>query len=198
VNIPPANQGTADYARLFPRERQAIVRPNYKEEDITRAMGDVSDRGRTIRSDVTLVAPEPEKAVLRDFNDQRRHVLLGLLDVGSRATVKQLLELLDYEEDDVRPTSYAFSAVWNLLLTAVGHLPGGLPSAVVYTDEEGGIRCEWRHAPRQLRLIVPAESHGRHYIYHEEGDNYCAEEPVSPEMLAVWLRWLTEREPVGA
>jgi hypothetical protein len=197
VNIPPANQGTADFERLFFGERRAIVRPNYKEEDIARTEGDVSRPARTARFDVTVVAPEPKRAVLRDFNKQRRHVLLGLIDPNNRAIVSRLLELLDYDEDEVRPTNYAFSTAWNLLLTAVWHLPHGLPDAVAYTDEDGGIRCEWRHASRQLRLIVPAESHGRHYIYHEEGDNYSAEDPVSPETLAVWLRWLTEREPVG-
>jgi hypothetical protein len=198
IDLLSSGQGTSDFQGLFPRQRYAIVRQNYRAGEVAKTTEVVSGPEKAFRIDVTEIVPEPKKPIIRDFTEHKRHVFLGLLDVRTRLAITRLWELLNNDEDEVKPSNYAFSIVWNLLLSAARRLSGGLPNCVVYTDDEGGIRCEWKQAPRQVRLVIPARSHGRHYIYHEEGDHYSVEETVSPETLAIWLRWLIRHEPAGA
>lgn len=85
--------------------------------------------------------------------------------------------LLDDEEDEeqVKPTGYAFNTALRLLLETDQNI-GTLPKAAVTTDEDGGLRIQWHRPDRSVRLIIPAGSGGKHYIYYESDDNYDAED----------------------
>lgn len=115
---------------------------------------------------------------------------------GLRAVLERLAALQEEEEVDdygiSRPTDYAYDTACDLVVGAASHLGGRFPRGSASTDSEGGIRVEWIHREREVRLIVPAHEGGRMYVYHEAGEEYAVEEMVSAAILAHWLEWLTE------
>jgi hypothetical protein len=120
-------------------------------------------------------------------------------DVAATNVVLERLEALLREEetDDygvLRPTGFAFATTRDLLVGAATQIGEPFPRAAVSTDSEGGVRVQWIRPACQVRLVVPATSEGRGYIYHEEGDQYGLVEPVSVAALASWLSWLADHE----
>jgi hypothetical protein len=94
--------------------------------------------------------------------------------------ITELRESLTGEEHDdygvLRPTTYAFNTILDLLFTAAVEMGEGrtFPYGSVTTDRDGGIRIEWRNGERNVRLIVPSRQEGMRYIYFEEGEEYRA------------------------
>jgi hypothetical protein len=111
-------------------------------------------------------------------------------------TTKRLISLLQDEDEDgegaLRPTPGAFLTGWNLIMDAYGQMAGPFPKASPGSDEEGGLRVQWSHLGRQVRLVVSASQQRAPYIYHEEGDDFATEGNVSGQTLAAWLCWLTK------
>ncbi len=106
-----------------------------------------------------------------------------------------LLELLADDEDDeeqIKPTEYAFSRSLRLLLDTQALRLQSFPRASVTADFNGGIRLQWKANDRQLRVVIPSHVDGHHYLYHESGDLFEAMDDPSPVTLAEWLRWLTD------
>jgi hypothetical protein len=112
--------------------------------------------------------------------------------------LERLASLLDEDETDdygvLSPSEYAFTTTWNLLVAAAREMSCSFPRAAVSTDSEGGIRVQWIRPERQVRLVIPTVEGKRHYIYHEEGDQYDVEPSVSATTLARWLSWLAEHD----
>lgn len=95
------------------------------------------------------------------------------------------------EEDYIyKPTDYAFNTAVELLRVAYLGAGGDISRPAVTPDGEGGIRIEWRHLEREVRLICPAQSNQQPYIYFEVGDNFKIVEDVNGNALASWLSWL--------
>jgi hypothetical protein len=111
-------------------------------------------------------------------------------------TTKRLVSLLQDNDDDgegaLRPTPGAFLTAWNLIMDAYRLMTGPFPKASPGSDEEGGLRVQWSHLGRQVRLVVPGSQQRAPYIYHEEGDDFATEGNVSGQTLAAWLCWLTK------
>jgi len=70
--------------------------------------------------------------------------------------------------------------------------PASIPDGALCTDGNGGFRVEWSRGGRDVRLNLRGSPQGRHYIYHDEGDEYACDWCVRPDRLAHWLRWLAE------
>lgn len=114
---------------------------------------------------------------------------------GFRVIHSRLLHLLerdDEEEDQVMPTSHAYNMALSLLLDTQ-KLFQDMPPANVTADETGGIRVQWISPERQVRLVIPAQSEGRQYVYFEASNDYNLEDNPSPAALAKQLRWFLEQ-----
>lgn len=100
------------------------------------------------------------------------------------------LETELYDEDCIKPTSYAFAHMRNLLTQACMYVCIGFPLGTAYPDGDGGLRVDWVHSEKELRLIVPSEESGRQYIWHMNGMDHSLTEDVTAKNLGYWLDWL--------
>jgi len=113
---------------------------------------------------------------------------------GFRAIHERLLYLLQKEEDEDEqdfPTAYAYDTALTLLLDTQLQM-SDLPRPSITADETGGIRLQWIGPERQVRLIVPADSSGREYVYFEDGESYDLADNPTPSALAQRLLWSTK------
>ena len=109
---------------------------------------------------------------------------------GFRVIHSRLMRLLEEDPDErtVPPTDYAYRTAL-AVLSETQRLSGDLPRASVTGDETGGLRVQWIGPERQVRLVIPAGSAGRHYVYHEAGQDYELVDDPSPALLSERLRW---------
>ncbi|PSB01374.1 hypothetical protein [Merismopedia glauca] len=113
-------------------------------------------------------------------------------------TLKSLLELLDLEDDDeygtLRPTESAFKTTINLIVEAYEHLGEHFPQGRASTDDEGGIRINWKNRAQDLRvcLFCPSNLSEKAYIYHQKNDEYASDEQVDGVTLVRWLDWFNQ------
>ncbi len=96
----------------------------------------------------------------------------------------------DYDEDFLAPTEHAYTSARNFMLAAFESLEYALPIPFYVPDGEGGIRVEWVNGTRELGLICAASESRESYLYHEDGDVYDVDEPVTDTILISRLRWL--------
>ena len=128
-------------------------------------------------------------------NDRRQSAALQdalAASEGLRVIHARLMRLReeDPDEEPIPPSEYACRTVLTLLLKTQ-RLLGDMPRASVTGDEAGGLRVLWIGPQRQGRLVVPAESAGRHYVYYETGQSYDLVEAPGPTLLSERLRWFS-------
>lgn len=97
-----------------------------------------------------------------------------------------------YDEDCIKPTSYAFARMRELLTRSLGFILSTFPLGTVYPDGSGGMRIDWVHSEKELRLIVPSTESGRQYIWYLCGMEHALVEEVSAQTLGHWLNWLNK------
>jgi hypothetical protein len=105
--------------------------------------------------------------------------------------------LMTADEDEVRPTEYAYTTVFRVLssaytlarLDAPAHYRR-LPRPSVSADDVGGIRVRWLYEGRDLRTNFAAHPELRSYIYYEAGARHGIDS-LDGDTLAEKLRWLT-------
>lgn len=112
----------------------------------------------------------------------------GLSEMLGQLTA--LMKAEDYDEDYIKPTLDAATQMRCFLVAASGFLKIAFPLGTIYADGDGGIRLEWIRPDRELRLVVPASSSGRSYLYHEQGAEYGADYSPSVAELGSRLSWL--------
>lgn len=111
-------------------------------------------------------------------------------------TLKRLVALLEEDESDeygiLQPSQYAFKLAMRLVVDAYEAMGDSFPRASTSTDEQGSIRLTWsKPSPEsEVRLVCPATSEQKAYLYHELGDNYAIERDVTASILVQWLQWL--------
>ena len=97
------------------------------------------------------------------------------------------LSLLTNSEEP-NTTEYAFKTTWDTVIDAaiVCATSGGkkIPYGSVATDDDGGLRIEWRRETDHVRLVVKASEMSKSYIYHEFAGDKNGVDRVSPENLA--------------
>lgn len=129
------------------------------------------------------------KDSIKDFNS----VFEG---EGYKITRDRLIELLrEEDENECKPSDYAFNLAWDLFIGAASQLQGRFSKATVAADDEGGIRLRWRNLDktREVSLYCPSSPGEKAYIYHEMDDEYDADYKVFDSSLARWLSWLTQK-----
>ena len=101
---------------------------------------------------------------------------------------------LDYDDETLKPTDYAFARVRSLLSEADTFLQSAFPLGTVFPDGDGGIRVEWVRPSREIKLIVRSAEDKRSYIFHKQGVEYGGDYDVTSETLGCWLNWLNNDE----
>ena len=104
--------------------------------------------------------------------------------------LSDLRDLLKEENEDEKPTYYAFTTALSLVMEASMFIYTGLPFAAISTDNEGGIRIEWIKERGEIRLVIPASSSNPPYIYYEFGDKYGVDKNASAFKLIRWINRL--------
>jgi hypothetical protein len=96
----------------------------------------------------------------------------------------------DYNEEFLMPSELATNATRNVLLQAYRSLANfSLLPRFVTADGDGGIRIQWQHGARELRLLCSDE--GALKLYWQDGNNYDLEEPEVANITSR-LKWLKE------
>lgn len=119
-------------------------------------------------------------------------------DQGIKIVQDRLVALLQEEDEDdygiSKPTSYAFSTAWKVVLDASEFMGNSFPKASASTDDEGGIRLTWtRLKPEvEVRLVCPSRPDKQMYLYHELAEKYGVVDDVSALTLASWLQWFNK------
>lgn len=120
---------------------------------------------------------------------------------GLARLLSQLAELVRGDEFDdqgvLRPTEYSLvrfmevlPPAWSLVCEQqiTTGLPASFPRGNLTTDENGGIRVEWRAPNATVHLVLGSSKSSESYIYHSRGDDYAADKIISARRLARWLR----------
>jgi hypothetical protein len=114
------------------------------------------------------------------------------------STITSLLALLELATEDdygvLRPTHETFKKTLTLLLIAYEYLGERFPQGIASSDDQGGIRINWRNRQKDRRicLFLPANPHEIAYIYHQSHQDYASEQEVSGATLASWLDWFEQ------
>lgn len=113
--------------------------------------------------------------------------------------MRQLVELrqspLEDHRGTIRPSDVAFDRAVELLVDAsvtlsVDH-SGRVPFGSVSPDFEGGLRIEWVRPDASVHLVLNRDGNDE-YIYHEQGEAFGTDDPVTPTRLASWLHILKD------
>ncbi len=120
-------------------------------------------------------------------------------DLNKRANyhlaMEALNEIVTTEDDEFRPTLYAFETTKVLLSETVIALDYDIGDPYIAPDGDGGICIDWNKDTRMIRLVVKAAPDKRGYIYHEENKtDYNVSYGLNSGNLCYWLQWLNMHE----
>jgi hypothetical protein len=107
--------------------------------------------------------------------------------------ISRVAQLLDGEDEDESPTTYALDTTLRLLHDTRALLDGPFPRAAATTSVDHGVKLYWEHGSRFVEASIPDAEGKPGFIYHDDGPSYQAERDTTPAALAHWLRWLTDR-----
>ncbi len=142
----------------------------------------------------------PEKAIkvdslsiLRDYV-RRYKIRVTLRDL--ELTLRRINELKEDEEEDeygeiIKPTEYSTKTAIELVTKAVKSISIRFFKAWASTEDSGGIVLTWSkpELDKKVRLVIPATSDRKIYLYHEMAGEYGVEYNVSAKTLSKWLNW---------
>jgi hypothetical protein len=109
-------------------------------------------------------------------------------------TLRRIEELLREENEDDRPSDYAYGVVLKVLLVAARELSLKFPRASVSVGPNRGLRVTWSRGPKEVRLICGGSAANRSYIYSESGSQHGVEFIVDGRQLAQHLRWVLRED----
>lgn len=61
----------------------------------------------------------------------------------------------------------------------------------ISSDDNGGLRLNWKEGEKELRVVVPANATAR-YLYWQVGAEFGGVQNFGSATLYTWLRWLNE------
>ena len=115
-------------------------------------------------------------------------------------TIERINRLLEDNEEDeygeiIIPTEYAIQTAIELVSKAAKLIPKLFFKAWISTEDLGGVRLDWSkpESEKEVRLVIPAISHNKIYLYHETIDEYGIEYNVSARTLSLWLSWFNDK-----
>lgn len=128
---------------------------------------------------------------------QSNNVDLTFESEGYKVTRDRLISLLhEDDEEELKPTPYAFDIAWKFMTNAAKKLLKDFPRASVAANDEGGIRIRWIASDknREVSLYCPSSIEEKAYIYYEIDDKYDVDYNSPDLTLAKWLTWLTQKQ----
>ena len=115
-------------------------------------------------------------------------------------TIERINRLLEDNEEDeygeiIIPTEYAIQTAIELVSKAAKLIPKRFFKAWISTEDLGGVRLDWSkpESEKEVRLVIPAISHNKIYLYHETINEYGIEYNVSAKTLSLWLSWFNDK-----
>lgn len=99
-----------------------------------------------------------------------------------------------YDEDNLKPTPFAFERTIGLLTGVAQYTPARFPKGTVYPDGDGGIRVEWIYPAYEVKLIIRALESDRHYIFYKHEKEYGGSYEVTVETLDYYLNELIKHD----
>jgi hypothetical protein len=104
-------------------------------------------------------------------------------------TLNRIEELRGEDDEDDRPSEYAYNIALGLLRAAVQELDADFPRASVSVGPWRGLRITWSCGSREIRLICGGAPTNRTYIYYESAGGHAIDN-ASGRRLADHLRWM--------
>jgi hypothetical protein len=104
-------------------------------------------------------------------------------------TLGRIEELRREENEDDRPSDYAYARALNLLIEAARELNLKFPRASASVGPNRGLRITWARGRREVRLILGGNAGNKSYIYSECGSDHAVEYIVDGNHLAQHLCW---------
>ena len=123
---------------------------------------------------MTTAAPENKTA---PYLPPAKNGASALLPPDVQTFVRQadafLSDETNWDDDCLRPTPRALQTLFHLLINAAQET--ALPSGILYPDENGGLRLEWRSLQntadeKYLLLAVHASDKSRDCLYYQTGN----------------------------
>ena len=115
-------------------------------------------------------------------------------------TIERINELLEDDEEDeygeiIIPTDHAIETAIELVSEAARLIPKRFFKAWISTEDLGGVRLDWSKSEleKEVRLVIPATSDKKIYLYHENVNEYGVEYNVSAKTLSHWLSWIDSK-----
>jgi hypothetical protein len=85
--------------------------------------------------------------------------------------LEDLKTLVKEEAESEQPiTPFAYATTYRVLHAAYRNADTELPLPSISPDGEGGIWVEWMRPGRNVRMVIPAQSTSRSYIFHRVDD----------------------------
>ena len=100
----------------------------------------------------------------------------------------QIRELKNEENEEDRPSVYAYDRIVTLLHAVANEFKIQFPAASV-TTASNGIRVSWRQDVREIRLIIGESGANKSYIYWREYDRSDIN-PADEQSLYFCVNWL--------
>ncbi len=91
-------------------------------------------------------------------------------------------------EEGFEITDYSIETVKRIIGDAYQMLQRNIPVPTVASDDEGGVRIEWKGSQREVRLVVRRDSIKKSYIYYRSGDHSDIDSELSGRILAYRLQ----------
>lgn len=104
-----------------------------------------------------------------------------------RATLQKVVELMDEEDDDDRPTLYAHQRASKILKDTAEIIGMRFPKALATTGPSQGVRLLWQSGGCEVRLVVGGSVTNKSYIYWRDDLRSGVSHETNPELLAVYL-----------
>lgn len=107
------------------------------------------------------------------------------------ATLDQIEELANDEDEEERPTDHALEAGRLLVRDAGGKLGQSFPRALAATGPNRCLRLQWSMHGRVLRLVVGGGTVNKTYLYWENEGHHGINCNVNGDRLTELLCWLS-------
>lgn len=102
-------------------------------------------------------------------------------------TLERIAELQDNEDD--RPSKYAYAGALKVLVEAARELSIEFPRASASVGPNGGLRITWSSAIAEVRLVIGGSEANKSYIYSESGLLHGVDYNLDGRHLAGHIRW---------
>jgi hypothetical protein len=109
------------------------------------------------------------------------------------ATLEQLRDLLNDEDEQDRPSEEAFDRTIAFLRDTANKLGMNFPRAVAATGPGRSVRLLWASNEKELRVVIGGTPLNRSYIYWRDSGRSGVDDRINTEQFAKYLSWISQR-----